>query len=45
MVHSICDSYPKFGAAQPRQTGVTYISAEKVGAFYAPPPQQQVNVK
>ena len=36
MLHSICDSYPKFGAAAPRQTGVI-TRRKKVGAFNAPP--------
>ena len=37
MVNSICDSYPKFGAAAPRQTGVI-TRRKKWGAFNAPPP-------
>ena len=36
MVHSICDSYPKFGAAAPRQTGV--ITRRKKWGRLTPPP-------
>ena len=37
MVHSICDSYPKFGAAAPRQTGVI-TRRKKWGRLTPPPP-------
>ena len=37
MVHSICDSYPKFGAATPRQTGVI-TRRKKWGRLTPPPP-------
>ena len=36
MVHLICDSYPKFGAAAPRQTGV--ITRRKKWGRLTPPP-------
>ena len=35
----ICDSYPKFGAAAPRQTGVI-TRRKKWGRLTPPPPQQ-----
>ena len=38
MVHSICDSYPKFGAAAPRQTGV--ITRRKKWGRLTPPPSK-----
>ena len=37
-VHSICDSYPKFGAAAPRQTGV--ITRRKKWGRLTPPPSK-----
>ena len=37
MVHSICYSYPKFGAAAPRQTGVI-TRRKKWGRLTPPPP-------
>ena len=37
MVHSICDSYPKFGAAAPRQTGLI-TRRKKWGRLTPPPP-------
>ena len=36
MVHSICDSYPKYRS---------YNSAEKVGAFNAPPPSKSRDIR
>ena len=39
MAHSISDSYPKFGAAAPSQTGVI-IRRKKWGRLTPPPPQQ-----
>ena len=39
MVHSICDSYPKFGAAAPRQTGVI-TRRKKWGRLTSPPPSK-----
>ena len=38
MVHSICDRYPKFGAAAPRQTGV--ITRRKKWGRLTPPPSK-----
>ena len=43
MVHSICDSYPKFGAAAPRQTGV--IARRKKWGRLTPPPPSKCRVK
>ena len=41
MVHSICDGYPKFGAAQPLQTGVI-TRREKWGRGVYPSPASRV---
>ena len=41
-VHSICDSYPKFGAAAPRQTGV--ITRRKKWERLTPPPPSKSRV-
>ena len=41
MVHSICDSYPKFGTAAPRQTGV--ITRRKKWGRLTPPSKSRVN--
>ena len=43
MVHSICDSYPKFGAAAPRQTGV--ITRRKKWGRLTPPPPSKLRIK
>ena len=43
MVHSICDSYPKFGAVQPRQTGVI-TRRKKWGRLTSPPSKSRVKI-